>query len=51
MNPMSRIQELHHEAMRLADQASDLLLRVYFGQLPRKKRRPLPAPPGAGQQG
>jgi hypothetical protein len=27
MNPTSRIQELHHEAMRLADQAADLRRR------------------------
>jgi tetratricopeptide (TPR) repeat protein len=27
MNPMSRIKDLHHEAMRLADQASDLRRR------------------------
>jgi hypothetical protein len=27
MNPMSQIQDLHHEAMRLVDQASDLRRR------------------------
>jgi hypothetical protein len=27
MNPMSRIKDLHHEAMRLVDQASDLRRR------------------------
>ncbi len=35
----------------VAEELRDLLLQVYFEQSPRKKRRPLSAPPGPGQQG
>jgi len=36
MNPMSRIKDLHHAAMRLADQATDLRRR---GELPEANAR------------
>jgi hypothetical protein len=35
----------------IADELRDLLMTVYYEQSPRKKRRPLPAPPSSTQPG